>query len=209
MSKLNKPLLNGSGSGDGSGSGYCYGDGSGYGYGYGYGSGYGSGYGDGDGYGLKSLNGLKIYIVDGIETIITSVKKNVAKGFTVNKDLTLKPCLIAKGENKFSHGSTLKEAVNSLQEKLLQDLPVPQRIAKFLENFKPKKKYKAKKYYKWHFFLTGSCEFGRRDFVDQNGIDLENDKFTVQEFIDKVRNAFGSDVIKQLESEYITKGGEG
>ena len=43
------------------------------------------------------------------------------------------------------------------------------------------------------------CEMGRNSFVKNGGYDLENDTFTVQEFIDITKNAFGGDVIKQLE----------
>lgn len=50
--------------------------GSGYGYGSGYGSGSGSGYGDGDdsGDGIKKYGGEDVHMIDGVQTIITSVK---------------------------------------------------------------------------------------------------------------------------------------
>ena len=95
---------NGDGYGDGygnsDGSGYGYGDGSGYGYGssygYGDGSGYsngdGDGYGDGYGYGVKSINNDRVYLIDNVQTIIKSVRNNIAKGFILNKDLTLSSC---------------------------------------------------------------------------------------------------------------------
>ncbi len=121
----------GDGSGDGSGSGYGYGSGDGSGDGYGYGSGDGSG----DGSGVKSVNGNTIYIVDNIPTIITNVKGNIAKGFIFQSDLSLTPCFIVKGNNQFSHGSTLHEAFESLQEKLYDDSTEEERIDKFKENF--------------------------------------------------------------------------
>lgn len=202
-----KPELNS----DGYGSGYGSGSGSGDGYGDGYGSGSGSGSGDGDGSGsggvfvLKSLNNQDIHIIDETETIITSVRGNIANGFIVNRDLTLDKCYIAKGENTFSHGTTLKDAVNSLQEKLLQKLPTERRILKFKEKFKSfTKKYKAIKFYDWHFFLTGSCKMGRDSFIKNNNIDIDNDKLTVNEFIELTKNSYGSDVIKQLKDSYET-----
>ena len=72
---------------------------------------YGDGSGDGSGYGgIKSYNCKSVCLVDGIQTIITAVKGNLAKGYIVNRDLTLTSCYIAENGNKFAHGKTLKEA---------------------------------------------------------------------------------------------------
>ena len=187
----------GSGDGSGDGSGYGYGDGSGDGSGYGSGDGYG--YGSGDGSGVKSVNGNTIYIVDNIPTIITNVKGNIAKGFIFQSDLSLTPCFIVKGNNQFSHGSTLHEAFESLQEKLYDDSTEEERIDKFKENFSDfSKKYSAKELFVWHHILTGSCKAGRESFCRDKGIDVDNDKFTVYEFIELTRNSYGGEVIRKL-----------
>ena len=209
----------GSGDGDGSGSGSGYGSGYGYGYGdgdgYGSGSGYGYGYGDGDGsgsgygsgsgsgygsgYDIKSVNGNTIYIVDNIPTIITNVKGNIAKGFILGSDLSLTPCFIVKGNDQFSHGNTLHEAFESLQEKLYDDSTEEERIDKFKEHFSDfSKKYSAKELFIWHHVLTGSCKAGRESFCRDKGIDVDNDKFTVYEFIELTRNSYGGEVIRKL-----------
>ena len=189
----------GYGYGDGDGSGYGSGSGSGSGYGYGDGDGYGYGDGDGSGYGVKSVNGNTIYIVDNIPTIITNVKGNIAKGFIFQSDLSLTPCFIVKGNNQFSHGSTLHEAFESLQEKLYDDSTEEERIDKFKENFSDfSKKYSAKELFVWHHILTGSCKAGRESFCRDKGIDVDNDKFTVYEFIELTRNSYGGEVIRKL-----------
>ena len=190
----------GDGSGDGYGDGYGYGSGDGSGYGDGYGSGSGSGYGYGYGYGIKSFNGNAIYFIDGIATIIKQVRNNIAKGFIFNTDLTLTPCYVVKGHNKFAHGKTLKKALEDLQNKIFEDMDTDEAIQMFLKEFPdPNQKYHAKKFYIWHNRLTGSCEMGRNAFVKNGGYDLENDNFTVFEFIEITKNSFGGDVIKQLE----------
>ena len=213
MEKIKEFLKNNSGSGygDGVGSGYGYGVGSGYGdgvgsgYGYGYGSGYG--YGDGDGYGygygdgdgIKEYNKNKIYIIDGIQTIIISVRNNIAKGYILNKDLTLTKCYIVKGHNKFAHGETLRKAVEDLQNKIFKDMDTEETIDLFLKEFADaNKKYPAKDFYIWHNRLTGSCEMGRQQFAKEKGIDIEKDTFTVKEFINLTKNAYGGDIINQL-----------
>ena len=139
-------------------------------------------------------------MVDGIQTIIKNIKGNIAKGFILNKDLSLSPCYIAKGHNKFAHGETIKDAVESLQNKIFQDMDTDEAIELFLQEFSDlNKKYPAKSFYIWHNRLTGSCEMGRNAFVKDGGYDLENDEFTVQEFIDITKDAFGGDIIRQLE----------
>ena len=42
---------------------------------------------------------------------------------------------------------------------------------------------------------------GRNSFVKSGGYDLDNDKFTVQEFINITRNAYGGEIIKELEEK--------
>ena len=180
--------------GSGYGSGYGSGDGSGYGSGDGYG--YGSGYGSGDG--IKSFDGKCVYLIDDVQTIIASVFGNTALGYILRDDLTLERCYVAKGRNMFAHGETLEEAVEALQEKIFETLDTDDKIDAFIEEADLEKKYPAKYFYDWHHKLTGSCEMGRKDFASRNGIDLEKDSYTVEEFIRITENAYGGDVIKQL-----------
>ena len=138
-------------------------------------------------------------MIDGIQTIITNIRNNIAKGFILNKDLTLSPCYVVKGHNKFAHGETLKKAVADLENKIFEDMDTNEAIELFLKEFSDlNKKYPAKAFYIWHNRLTGSCEMGRNAFVRNGGYDLENDTFTVKEFIDITKNDFGGDIIKQL-----------
>ena len=208
----------GSGSVDGSGSGYGRGSGSGYvdGYGYGHGSGSGSGsgyghgsgsdYGYGSGYGydndcaIKNFCGERVFAIDDTPTIIRSAHGNLAKGFVLRGDFKLIPCYIAKHDNMFAHGETIQEAVVAVNKKVLKNMDSDKVIDKFFEHFKDlSKKYPARDFYEWHHYLTGSCEMGRRTFVQNGGYDIEHDRFTVHEFINITRHAYGKDVILRLE----------
>ena len=181
-----------------SGYGDGYGDGYGYGSGSGSGDGSGSGYGDGNGDGVKRISKQGVNIIDGVQTIITKVKNNIAKGFILNSDLTLKHCWIAKRDNLFAHGDTLKDAVRALREKVLQSSSVEERIVKFKEEFPDlNKKATCKKYFEWHGILTGSCKAGREAWCKDHGISMK-EKITVYEFIKLTENAYGGDVIKKL-----------
>ena len=177
-----------SGSGDGSGSGSGYGDGS----------------GDGSGDGILYYNGRKVYNVDGINTIFESVHGNHAKGFILNSDLTLTPCYVAKFENWFAHGATLHEAEIDARNKAIKEMPTEQRIDAFLKALPVGEPIPAKVLFEWHSILTGSCRMGRLQFCKEHGINLNRDKFTVDEFISLTENSFGSEVIRQLK-ETINK----
>ena len=178
--------------------------GSGYGYGYGDGDGDGDGYGsgDGDGDGLAAFCGQAVHRIDGINTLIDHVHGNVARGRVVNADLTTTPCYIAKSGHYFAHGETLASATAALEEKLLDDMPVEQKIAEFKRRFSPGQKYPARDYYNWHHLLTGSCEMGRRQFAKDRGIDIESAEFTPEEFMEMTKNAFGGSVIRRLMKEW-------
>ena len=211
----------GSGSGSGGGYGSGYGSGNGYGYGsvygngggggdgygsgdgdcggYGSGDGDGGGYGSGDGGGVEYINGQKVYIIDNIQTIITSVKGDIAKGYILNEDLSLSPCFVCKGENQFSHGATLHEAYKSLQEKLLEDKPTEERVRMFKEHFSNfDKAYPNKDLYDWHHILTGSCKMGRDSFAANHSIDVEHGSMTINEFIKLTKDSYNGDIIKML-----------
>lgn len=221
----------GSGYGYGNGDGYGYGDGDGYGYGEGYGSGrgsgyasgrgdgsgrgYASGYGDGDGDGDGSGCGdgvsffceMPVFYVDGISTIIKSILGNMAKGFILQDDFTLKPCYITKNESYFAHGETIKSAVEELRNKIFENLDTDETIERFISEFKTVKKIKGSVLFEWHHYLTGSCLIGRNDFVQRKGLNLENE-FTVDEFISLCENDFGSSIIKQLKDRWISEKSE-
>ena len=107
--------------------------------------------------------------------------------------------LITDGNDVWAHGTTLHDAHTALQAKLLQSKPIAERIADFKAEFESGKKYPALEFFKWHHILTGSCEFGRKEFCRQHNIDLNNDTYTVEEFIELTKNAYyGGEIIKQI-----------
>ena len=202
----------GDGSGDGSGSGSGSGSDSGSGYGYGSGSGsgsgdgYGSGYGSGDGDDIKTFCGNKVHYIDNIATIIKNIKGNIAKGYILNKDLTLTKTYIAKKGNYFAHAETIKKAVSDVVVKELANMNVDAKIDEFRKLFKEGVKYLGHEFFKWHGILTGSCEQGREHFVKENNIDLDSE-FTIKEFVKMCENSYGFEIIKKLLVSILEKGG--
>lgn len=200
----------GFGDGDGDGDGSGFGDGSGYGYGFGFGFGYGYGsgfgYGYGYGYGIKEMNGDKVYVIDDVQTIIKSVRDNIAQGFILNNDLTLQPCYIVKEQNKFAHGDTLHDAFMSLQEKLYDGSTEEERIEAFRKKFPDyDTPYPNRDLFAYHHVLTGSCHMGRESFCKNKGISL-NDATTVRQFVLLTKNSYGSATIRKLPQAYGING---
>ena len=200
----------GSGYGDGSGSGYGSGDGYGYGcssgYGSGSGDGSGSGYGSGDGYGygyvtgIKDFNGRKVYDIDNVPTLIYAVKGGIAKGAVLGKDLTLKDCWIAKRGNFFAHGDTLHAAVEAVEAKWCENRPLDERIAEFVKTH-PSLDEAYGDLFEWHHVLTGSCEFGRRNWCEAHGYE-PTDGITLRTFFEKTKDDYGGDVIIKVARKY-------
>ena len=178
-------------------------EGSGYGSGCGCGCGCGdgSGYGYGDG-GVKELNGDNVHLIDGIQTIIKSVRGNIAQGFILKNDLTLQPCYIVKEQNYFAHGDTLHDAFTSLQEKLYDDSTEEERIEAFVKEFPDyDTPYPNRDLFDYHHVLTGSFRMGRESFCKDKGINLDGST-TVRDFVSLTKDSYGSEAIRMLPHAY-------
>lgn len=61
--------------------------------------------------------------------------------------------------------------------------------------------YPNQSLYEWHHRLTGSCDMGRKAFVEDHGLSLDGET-TVEDFIALTRNAYGGSTIRKLEGRY-------
>ena len=143
---------------------------------------------------------MPVYLIDGVQTIIKKIKKeySAAFGYVLQSDLTLKKCWIARYNDIFAHGKTLKEAREALADKLYNNLPEEDRIAAFWKCHNKTDKYSGRDLWLWHHRLTGSCEFGRNQFAKDHGIDIDNSSFTVNEFVELCKNDYGGSIIRKL-----------
>ncbi|WP_298845605.1 hypothetical protein [uncultured Clostridium sp.] len=212
----------GDGDGSGYGSGYGSGDGSGYGDGSGSGSGYGSGYGYGDGGIVKinpkyeqykkgflykkiasfmTFNKKPVYYVDNIPCVFLSIVNNVAKVLVIQYDFSIQKSYIAKSNNLFAHGDTKEEAIQSVNDKYFASLSFDEKKNEFIKLFKKDEKYANKLFFDWHHSLTGSCETGRRMFVQSHGIDLSAEMTTL-DFLKLTQNEYKGEMIRQILAGY-------
>lgn len=148
------------------------------------------------------MDGKPVHNVDGLPTIIESVHGSYAYGFMVQKGLTLKPCFIAKMGDCFAHGDTLRDAMTDVRSKYEENLPLEEKFNNFVAAF-PTLDTKAtgRDFYSWHHTLTGSCRAGRDQFCRECGVDLDAE-YTVGYFLDLVKDAFGSDNIREVMKRY-------
>ena len=199
---------------DGSGDGYGYGYGIGSGCGNaigngkgtggscdGYGGGKGTGTGGcGDGYGggITAFCGDVVIPVDGLDTIITSVRGNIAKGYILRSDLTLAPTFIARVGDSFAHGATIREAVYDATNKHLDNMPDEARIDEFLRRCPPNESHSGHDLLAGYRMLTGACKQGCDEFIRSRSIDLDS-QMTLAEFCKLTRDQYGGDIVRLLE----------
>lgn len=165
--------------------------------------GYGYGNGNGNGNGVSNINGMSVNMVDDVPTIITAVRGNIAQGYILRDNVILKPCYIAKVGDWFAHGKTAHEAYRDALAKALSNEPVEKRIARVIAKYPTlDTEVSHKELFALHNILTGSCEFGRREFAKSHGLDPENGSMTMCDFISLTESAYGGDVIKQLHAAY-------
>lgn len=142
----------------------------------------------------------EIYI-DGILTHIVQIHNNVAKGYIIAGETKL-PCFIIKEHGTYAHGSTIKEAFKSLHDKLYNLNTEEQRIAEFKNKFPEyTKEYSNTDLFDAHHALTGSCLMGRKVFLLEHNISLD-DKMTIKNFIEITKDSYGTDMIKKLLNAY-------
>ena len=162
--------------------------------------GYGSGDGSGSGYGVKEFNGRKVYDIDSVRTLIYAVKGDVARGAVLRTDMTLRDCWIARRGNFFAHGDTLHEAVEAVEAKWRENRPLDDRIAEFVKTH-PSLDEPYGDLFDWHHVLTGSCEFGRRQWCEEHGY-KPTDSITLRTFLTETVGDYGGDVIGLAAQKY-------
>ncbi len=198
----------GNGCGEGYGSGYDdgYDDDNGYGGGYRNGNGYGNGnangngYGDGDG--IVEFENVKGYKIDGMMTYLQVIRGNVAKGFTLERNVKKIPCWVYLTEDGFvAHSETLHKSREAAFEKSMVSKTFELRCQAFIDSH-PDIDAEYDDLFLWHHILTGSCEYGRKQWCDAHGL-KPTDSISVRRFIDETKGYYGGKAIEMLERLYF------
>ena len=148
---------------------------------------------------------MKVWKVDNRPTIITNIHGNIAEGYTLQCNVILVPCYIAKVGSYFAHGDTAHQAMQDAQEKYEENKPLSERIADAVAKYPTLDTVVSHtELYALHHTLTGSCRFGRNEFAASHRLDPENGEMTMREFINLTIDAYGGDAIKELLYAYTT-----
>ena len=97
--------------------------------------------------------------------------------------------------------STLGQESEPAFEKLFDDMPVAERIEKFMESHDLHKRYPNLDFFSWHHRLTGSCLQGRTAFAQDHGIVLDG-SMTTKEFLELTKDSYGGDIIRRTIKAY-------
>lgn len=150
---------------------------------------------------IIEYDGKPVYYIDSVPTVLEHMHGDMASGFIVKDDMTTRPCYVARGQGYFAHGDTAKGAVAALEEKILASMSSADKIEQFAAKFEIDTEYTVEEFYHWHHDLTGSCETGRKVFMENHGYKME-DKVTTRQFLEITKNDFGSSIIRQLIEKY-------
>ena len=152
---------------------------------------------------MKSVCGKRVYSIDNVPTLISSVHNMYAKGHILNSDLSLTPTYVARIGDSFAHGATLREARRDAEAKDMESRPVEERIAAFVKAHPfLDALIDGRDLYDWHHILTGSCRAGRDAWCRDNGLNPATAKMSVEEFCRRACNAYGGEVIRLLADRY-------
>lgn len=191
-------------SGDKNGGGFGDGDaGSGDSYGRGIGGKYQRGVCNVNNTALTILtyNGERVYVVDGIPCVFKTVHDVWAKVDVINRtDFTAQVAFIGKCKGFFAHGETLRMALQDAKGKYYRsvDFEAKKEELKALFLRSADKKLPVSTLYDWHGILTGSCRFGRDEFMRTHAL-KDDDRLTLNEFVNLTAAHFGGDKIQKLQ----------
>ena len=149
---------------------------------------------------ILTYNGEPVYVVDGIPCVFQSIHDTLAKVAVISKtDFTSQTAFIAEFNGFFAHGETVRDALLSAKEKYYRNIDFEAKKAelKALFSRSADKKLSVRTLYEWHGMLTGSCCFGRDEFIRTHTFKYD-DRLTLKEFVNLTAAHFGGEKIKEL-----------
>lgn len=154
---------------------------------------------------IKTHNGNKVYYINDVPTVIKSINCGIGHGYIIDNNGKSVEKFVAKSYNIFVFGDSFDEVYDKLYEKDRIKEYSEIFINKFVEHFKLNRKYNFSELAFWHRNLTGACIEGIMLFCKDNNINFENDKMTVQEFLNISKNSYGKSIVKNIAKIYKLK----
>ncbi|WP_448607207.1 leucine-rich repeat domain-containing protein [Paenimyroides ceti] len=130
-----------------------------------------------------------IQMIDGIATIIRSKRKRdifqIYQGSIFN---TNENCFVAKRDNYYAHGKTIKDAIEDVNFKFLQE---NLEVKDLVKEIKQKKLISVSEFR----LITGACKMGCESFMSQKG--LTETTYPLDKAIELLQGQFGWSKIKE------------
>lgn len=153
-------------------------------------------------YGLYNGKITEIDLTDNIKSAVIETKSKVKKVKLIDSDnniITDKVSyVVANGNGNFAHGRTIKEAKKSLLYKISN-----RDVSKYT-NLTLESEITFEEAIKMYRVITGACEFGVKNFVEQYKID-EKKKYTIKEIIELTEGQYGNQLLREFFKNKDTK----
>ena len=141
-------------------------------------------------YTLYNHQFVEVQIIAEVKTIILQRKKNVIKGLFLTN---LQPCYVVEKDGVYAHGATLKDAKESLIYKITD------RDKSDYEDYTLDTEVTHEEAIKMYRVITGACEAGTRNFVENVLIKKKKKKkYTVKEIIKLTEGQYGNETLKEF-----------
>ena len=131
----------------------------------------------------------KIQMIDGIATVIRSKKKRdeftIYEGSLFNRK---EKCFVAKRDKYYAHGETIKQAIEDVNFKFLQE---NLEVQDLVNQIKRKQTISVSEFR----LLTGACKMGCESFMKQNN--LTETTYPLTKALDLLKNQFGWSKIQE------------
>ena len=145
-------------------------------------------------YGLYNGKITEIDLTDNIKSAVIQNKGKIKKvkiidteTNTIGNNIVY---IVSDNNGNFAHGKTIKEAKESLLYK------ISSRDTSQYKNLTLKSKLTFEEAIKMYRVITGACEFGTKQFVEQNKI--ENRQYTIEEIIEITKNQYGNETLQKF-----------
>lgn len=155
---------------------------------------------------ILSFNGHKVYMIDGYALYFTHIHKPWALAKIIKNDLTTQDCYIGKINNHIVVANSIRDALNSLREKINQNNDNDYDIALAFVYAHPdyEKEYDWDEMVFWHSLSEFSCYNGRRKF-SENAHKTSGSTATPKELIALMKQSRAANIANIMEALYLSK----
>lgn len=156
------------------------------------------------GKGILSFNNHPTYIIDGFVVYVTHMHAPWVLGEVVNNDFTTQKCYMAKVNNNYAVGRSIREVIDVMREKISTNVNNNDDIARAFVLAHPDydKEYDWDEMVTWHSLSRFSCLDGRRNFT-KYASKRSGDKATPKELISHMKNSSSRPIGEKMEKIYL------